>query len=201
MIQEWDAQGLTLVNEQWRNAFFDDLMPMLSSDPLFWGIIFGVVLTYVVMQGRGGLRRLPLPVLFLLLSLGISDLTALGAKNIVDRPRPAHVLPGVYTLSDGKWERNPHDFTPRKSGGSSFYSGHSTNSMAIAATLTAIIPQSAPFVYLLPLGVGYSRLYLGKHYPSDILAGWLAGWVVGKVCGRLYRATAAYLRRRMRRPA
>ncbi len=177
---------------------FDEFLPMLSDDALFWGIVGVVLLSRMVLQGRGGLRRLPLAVVFLALGLGASDFTANLAKNAIDRPRPVNSLPGAYYREHGRWDRNPEDFTPRRTGGSSFYSAHASNSMTMVTTLTAFFPQAAPIVYLLPLGVGWSRVYNGKHYPSDILAGWLAGLVIGRLTGKAYRLTAEHLRRRLR---
>jgi undecaprenyl-diphosphatase len=69
----------------------------------------------------------------------------------------------------------------------SFPSGHAMQSMAVGAALVILLWEtrwryvalllSASFV----LAVGLSRIYLGVHYPSDILAGWAASvaWVVG----------------------
>ncbi len=199
LLHTLDLQGFRLFNAQWRTELFDDLALMLSRDPLFWGMVVGALATYMVMRGRSGLRRLPLPLLFLLLSLGTSDLAATGAKNMVDRPRPHNVLPGVHYFSDGQWRATPEDFIPKRHGGSSFYSGHATNSMAVAAMFASVVPQASPWVYLLPVSVGWSRLYLGKHYPFDVLCGWLAGLLIGKFYGKLYRLTAASLRRRIRR--
>lgn len=201
VLLQWDLQGFVLINEAWRNAVLDEFLPMLSDDALFWGIVGVILLSRMVLQGRGGLRRLPLAVVFLLLGLSVSDLTANLAKNTIDRPRPVNSLPGAYYREQGRWDRNPGDFTPRRTGGSSFYSAHASNSMTVATVLTAFFPQAAPVVYLLPLGVGWSRVYNGKHYPSDILAGWLAGLVIGRLTGKAYRLTAARLRRRLRAKA
>ena len=201
VLSQWDLQGFVLINESWRNAVLDEFLPMLSDDALFWSIVGVVLLSRMVLQGRGGLRRLPLAVVFLLLGLGASDLTANLAKNAIDRPRPVNSLPGVYYREHGRWDRNPEDFTPRRTGGSSFYSAHASNSMTVVTALTAFFPQAAPAVYLLPLGVGWSRMYNGKHYPSDILAGWLAGLVIGRLTGKAYRLTAERLRRRLRTKA
>lgn len=108
-----------------------------------------------------------------------SALLNLGAKQFFQRDRP--------TL----WESiSPEDTF-------SFPSGHAMGSMTLAATAVLLawptrwrwpmLILAATFVLL----VGYSRVYLGVHFPSDILAGWMAAtaWVVG-VYLALFRAVA-----------
>lgn len=71
--------------------------------------------------------------------------------------------------------------------GAGFPSGHSMYSMAFVIALTLLLwrtPYRLPALALgliFTLGVGLSRLYLGVHYPTDVLAGWLSGlaWVLG----------------------
>ncbi len=121
------------------------------------------------------------------LSVGTADLSANVTKTCISRIRPHNCLPGIYYEKRGYWRQNPADFQPIRDGGSSFYSGHATNSMALATTIAAMVPQLSPVIYILPLGVGYSRIYLGKHYPSDVLVGWLMGWLIGRGYGVLYR--------------
>jgi undecaprenyl-diphosphatase len=78
-------------------------------------------------------------------------------------------------------------------GGLSFPSGHSMISAALYMTLAVLIARTLPrrrlrvFVVatgaLLALLIGISRLYLGVHYPTDVLAGWTAGLLWALVCG------------------
>ncbi|RZK19957.1 MAG: phosphatase PAP2 family protein, partial [Hymenobacter sp.] len=63
----------------------------------------------------------------------------------------------------------------------SFPSGHAMDTAALAAALFFVLPRRAwVLAPLFALGVGWARMYLGVHYPSDVLAGWSsgAGWVL-----------------------
>jgi len=57
----------------------------------------------------------------------------------------------------------------------SFPSGHTTTSFACATVLAALAPRAAPAFLALAAAVGYSRLYLGVHWPLDVVAGAVLG--------------------------
>ena len=106
---------------------------------------------------------------FVAVACGGSALLNIAAKQTVQRPRPA------------LWESIAPEST------FSFPSGHAMGSMTLAAVLVLlawhtrwrwpVLAGASVFTVL----VGLSRLYLGVHYPSDVLAGWAAGlaWVAG----------------------
>lgn len=97
-------------------------------------------------------------------TLGVTYGLTLALKHIVDRPRPYQAYPGCITNY-----RNDAD--------GSFPSGHSAGSAALATTLSlrypewyVIVPASAYALY-----TGFSRMHLGMHYLSDVLAGYALG--------------------------
>ncbi len=98
------------------------------------------------------------------LNLGISTIISEGIKIAINRTRPADKYPNEI-------------FVNSPTHGSSFPSGHTTLAFATATTLAldykkwyVIVPA-----YLWAGSVGYSRMYLGKHYPSDMLGGIIVG--------------------------
>jgi undecaprenyl-diphosphatase len=109
----------------------------------------------------------------------ISDQLSNLFKEWVSRPRPSHepLLSGV------------HHVNGYKGGAFGFYSAHASSNMAIAVFL--IVVMGRPFRYFAAmmlfyaLFMSYTRIYLGVHYPGDILAGWLMGGALGFIFGKL----------------
>lgn len=114
----------------------------------------------------------------MLITLGIGQLLSGGVKNIVKRPRPVQSWPT---------DIHPENYHP----GTSFPSGHTTLAFSAATALSLTRKQwyiTVP-IYSWAGSVGYSRMYLGRHYPTDVLGGIVVGicsgllghWVTGKI--------------------
>ena len=104
-----------------------------------------------------------------------ADLVTLVVKSLVDRPRPFEVLPEADPLLTGTL-------------GASLPSGHAATSAAGAVLLAAFVPRAAPALIVLAFGIAFSRIYVGVHYPADVILGAAIG------------ATAAALGLWLRRP-
>jgi membrane-associated phospholipid phosphatase len=93
----------------------------------------------------------------------VTTLVATGLKHAINRPRPFETYPDIQKLSAG--------------GSSSFPSGHTSDAFSTATSLSLAFPKwyvIAPS-YTYAALVGYSRMHLGVHYPSDVLAGAIVG--------------------------
>jgi undecaprenyl-diphosphatase len=72
----------------------------------------------------------------------------------------------------------------------SFFSGHAANTMAVATFLYLIFKKQFKYfglLFLWPLIFAYSRIYLGLHYPLDILSGYLCGLITGFLMYKVYQ--------------
>jgi undecaprenyl-diphosphatase len=117
--------------------------------------------------------------LYLAESAAASTFITFGLKYTFQRSRPYLVTPGLTKVSGG--------------GGPSFPSGHTSVAFATATSLTLAYPKwyVAVPAYAWAASVGYSRMYLGVHYPSDVLAGAVIGagsaWLMYKANKWLFK--------------
>jgi membrane-associated phospholipid phosphatase len=112
------------------------------------------------------MRRSPAyPVLLTSASVWTADLVALALKQAFERPRPSVGIPQADPLL--------------RAAGWSMPSGHAATAFAGAVALTYIWRRGWPAFFLLALAIAYSRVYVGVHYPGDVLAGAALGAAVG----------------------
>jgi undecaprenyl-diphosphatase len=169
----------------WLNSFgsetWDPVWGVITKQ-ISWIPIFALVL-YLAFKRLGYKHALMVVGLIALLVLFTDQATNL-IKNTVQRLRPGN-NPEIAGVIRAVQKR--HSF--------SFISGHASNSMAVAFfTYRVLHPylKYIGFFFLWPLIFAYSRIYLGLHYPGDILCGYLFGLFTGWLMLKLY----VYLRDR-----
>jgi PAP2 family protein len=102
-----------------------------------------------------------------------------GTKELVARLRPLHTLELIPQLRIILTEK-----------GYSFFSGHTSNSFAICTFLYWVFRtrlRVAFWLFLWPVPYAYSRMYLGVHFPTDILVGILVGLSTGSIGYKIYK--------------
>ena len=173
---EWDRSLLLMINEG-HNEFLDSVM-WWAGKPLTWIPLY-LFLLFVFIRKYGAINTGFLILAYLVLIFGTDFLNLHCIKNTVQRLRPTHE-PGLSGTLHLLIDENG---SPYLGGMYGFISSHAANHFGIAflsANLTKRWFKFAPLIfYIWAFVIAYSRVYMGVHYPLDVICGGLYGIAVG----------------------
>ncbi|WGH76568.1 phosphatase PAP2 family protein [Tenacibaculum tangerinum] len=160
-IEQWDGFWLTVTNQ-------------FTWTPLFVLVLF---LVFKQFGWKKGLFTL----LFIVIIVTFTDQFTNFIKNTTGRIRPCNIE-GI---------REQLRFFEYRPKGKSFWSGHASLSTTITTFMILLLRRHYKMIYLMiffPLIFGYSRIYLGVHFPIDVTVGYIAGIIMGMLFYVAYRA-------------
>ncbi|MDF2455344.1 MAG: putative rane-associated phospholipid phosphatase [Cytophagaceae bacterium] len=174
---EWDQQALVYLNTH-LCAAWADLAMITISGTFIWVPFYAVLLYFLIKKFRYDTVWI---VICVAITIALCDQLASGlTKPLTERLRPCHepsILPLLRMVTD--------------CGGTyGFFSSHASNTFGLACFIWLIFGKAKPWGWLFAWAaiVSYSRIYLGKHYPLDIMAGAVCGVAVAYLMVKLCKA-------------
>lgn len=176
-ILHFDADLFLIINQDMANICFDWLMPLLRN-PYTWAPLYLFILIFSIKTYK---KRGIIMMVFLLLTFGAADfLSASVIKPVVKRVRPCNEL----TLQGEMVSRI------RCGSGYSFPSSHASNHFAIALFLIMVYRNRWKailwFALIWAFAVSFAQIYVGVHYPIDVICGAILGSLIGYLIAKLF---------------
>lgn len=170
LLKNWDNKWLLEINGN-HNPFMDDIM-WFASEKTSWVPFYVVLLILIIYKYKVQSWWILLLIIPL---ITVSDqLAASVIRPLVMRLRPSHEI-GIENLL--------HYVNEYKGGRYGFVSAHTLNAFSLATYLTGVVKSRIkwlPYIlFLWAILVSYSRIYLGVHYPLDVIVPALLGILIG----------------------
>ena len=168
-IRAVDASIFLAVNHLPHSGTTNDLVELVSDLGKGAGWVTTAALIALGGKGKVGWRNAAVTTVTMLVATG---LTQGPIKQYFLRQRPWAVLEEDIVIG-------------KRTTDSSFPSGHTAGSFAAALAMSRCLPKYRPLMLGFAGAVGFSRIYLGHHYPSDVLGGVAIGAAVGLGAGKI----------------
>jgi membrane-associated phospholipid phosphatase len=174
-LDEWDKWLFLKLNREWTNPFFDAVLPYFR-DAYFWTPLYLFILVFIAINyGKTGFWWS----LVFICTVALTDM--IGAKVFkdgIERLRPC----GDPFFSD-----QVRLLLKQCSGSYSFVSNHAANHFGLATfifiTFRGVFKNWTYLAFLWGLCIAYAQVYVGVHYPLDVLGGGVLGILVGTLTG------------------
>ena len=161
LLENIDRKILYLINDYLSNPIFDLFFVTITNEDL-WAI--PVIIGIIILAFKGGNRaRIAIGIIFI--ATGLTDLTVVEViKPAIARLRPSHTMGDTINVLIGR------------GGKYGFVSAHAANIFCATTILSYFYDQWKRPLFFLAVSVSISRVYVGVHYPGDILFGGLYGY-------------------------
>lgn len=179
-LKHIDIAWLHTINRKWSNEYFDAIIPWLRYQQVWYPFYVFLIAFALYNFGKKGAWWIA----SFLLTIGLTDsVSSRLVKNSFQRLRPCND-PDVFPLLQLR--------VPHCSGGYSFTSSHAANhfgmAMFIFMTLSPVVGKKAKWIFLWPAMVSYAQVYVGVHYPFDIIGGAILGLLLGWMTGKYFNS-------------
>ncbi len=177
-LQSIDSEILFWIHRNLHSTIGNTIIPYLRI-PIFWLPLYLFVVGLFIKKWKS---KFWVPLLILAVTIGVCDFSSVYAfKKQVERPRPCHTYENDARLEllipcGGKY---------------GFISTHAANHMAIGVFLFYLLGRKTPrskWLWILwAISIGFAQVYVGVHYPFDVLCGFIYGGLLGYVSITLFK--------------
>jgi membrane-associated phospholipid phosphatase len=177
-MDEWDKWLFVKLNSQWTNSFFDSVLPFFRNS-VFWAPLYIFLAAFIAVNyGKKGLWW----ALLFICTVATTDLIGNNLfKEVIKRTRPCQ---------DVEFMNHVRLLLKQCSGSYSFVSNHAANHFGMASfaflTFRGVFKKWMYLAFLWAFFIAYAQVYVGVHYPLDVLGGAFLGTLIGSITAWIF---------------